>query len=180
MTKKKELWSPLSAMLLYVSADSFSNSSSSDALWSAGAAMCGSSGKEEAAQNVLYPGDLSSLTRRPLLLVCEGSCGTNFRNFTSSFASPCIALLAPQNYPVGMERQRVISPTFILEKSNSFGKSRFIFVFNCKFFFNFFGVFQRRTIRLFWKFVYFVFDGSCDCDCASVSHLGLVVVGYKS
>ncbi len=112
-------------MLLYVSADAFSRADSNpDPLWQGGAAMSGTHGKHEAAQNVLYPGDLVSLTRRPLLVVCEGSCGPHFRSLVPAFGSACVVLLAPQSYPTSMHHQRVISPTFVLEQGNAFAAAR--------------------------------------------------------
>ncbi len=105
------------ALLLFVTADAFLGSSV-DPLWRAGAALGGSAAmsKEEAVVNALCPGDLLPLTRRPLLLICEGECAPHFGRMSSAFGAPFVALLAPEQYPQGMERQRpVVSPTYVLE-----------------------------------------------------------------
>ena len=109
--------------------------------------MCEERG--EAAVHALYPGDLSSLTRRPLLLVCEGGCAPHFASIAPTFASiaPVIALLAPLAPPPGTERQRIISPMFVIEQG-SFGASRLKFC----------------SCDVFCFFVYFCFsDGASDC-----------------
>ncbi len=105
------------AMLLYIAADAFLGASA-DPLWRSGALMGGGAAmsKEESACNALCPGDLLPLTRRPLLLICEGDCAPHFGRMAPAFGAPFVALLAPEKYPQGMERRRpVVSPTYQLE-----------------------------------------------------------------
>lgn len=122
------------ALLLYVSADEAApkaqtGSSSSPApifgnAWAGGGAlMCGSRSNfsEDPSLNTLCVGDLLPLTRRPVLFICEGECSAHFASFCSPFGVPCVALLSPTRYPIGMERQRlVVSPTLAVDDEWAF------------------------------------------------------------
>ena len=104
------------AMMLYVCADAVV-SNAEDKIWGGGAQMCGSRSSDT---NGLCPGDVMSLTRRPLFFVCEGESSALFSSLRSPFGLPCVALLSPSKYPAGCERQRlVVSPTFSVEKRGS-------------------------------------------------------------
>lgn len=110
------------ALLLYLSTDSHGTAESP---WSGGALLCthsssGSARVPRAELHTLCPGDIASMTRRPLMLVCESDDAALFGCVQSPFAMPFVALLAPSKYPAGMDRGRiVVSPPFAADRARA-------------------------------------------------------------
>jgi len=85
------------ALLVYICADGFSSITAPDGPWNGGALMAGSARpgygrKTDPGLHTLCAGDLIPLTRRPLLVICEGECAPRFSSLHSPFGAPLVAL----------------------------------------------------------------------------------------